>query len=56
MCREKSKILTKQVEFLGNTINNNGIYPNKNRARDIAEKLKPTTLQELQAWLGAANY
>ena len=56
-CAEKkSKILTKEVEFLGNTINNNEIYPNKNRAISIADKPKPTTLQELQAWLGAANY
>ena len=31
----KSKILTKEVEFLGNTISDNEIYPNKDRARSI---------------------
>ena len=41
---------------MGNIINNNEIYPNKNLAKSIADKLKPTTLQEFQVWLGAANY
>ncbi len=47
---KKSKILTKEVEFLGNTISDNDIYPNKNRAKCIIEKPKPTNLKELQAW------
>ncbi len=53
---KKSKILTKKVEFLGNTISDNEIYPNNGRARSIINKPRPTNLQELQAWLGAANY
>jgi hypothetical protein len=53
---KKSKILTKEVEFLGNTISDNEIFPNKNRARSIINKPRPTNLQKLQAWLGAANY
>jgi hypothetical protein len=32
------------------------ISPNPNRAKCISEKKKPTTLKDLQSWLGAANY
>ncbi len=54
---KKSKIVTKGVEFMGITISNNEIYPNKNRGKCIIEKPKPTNLSELpRAWLGAANY
>ena len=52
----KSKMVTLEVDFLGNTISENKIYPNKNRAKCLKEKPKPETLNELQAWLGAANY
>ncbi len=41
---------------MGNTISINEIYPNNNRAKCIIDKPKPSNLQELQAWLGAANY
>jgi hypothetical protein len=37
-------------------ISDNEIYPNKDRARCIINKPKPTNPQELQAWLGPANY
>ena len=52
----KSKMITMEVEFLGNTISENKIFPNKDRARCILQKTKPETLNELQAWLGAGNY
>ena len=52
----KSKMVTTEVEFLFNTITENKIYPNKDRAKCVSQKPKQTTLTELQAWLGAANY
>jgi hypothetical protein len=54
--KSKSKMVTTEIEFLGNTISLNRIYPNRNRAKCMREKPRPETLKELQAWLGAANY
>ncbi len=44
------------LQFLGNTICNGNIYPSKNRANAINKKPQPKLLNELQAWLGTANY
>jgi hypothetical protein len=52
----KSKMITMEVQVLGNTISENKIFTNKDRARCILQKPKPETLNELQAWLGAGNY
>lgn len=52
----KSKMVTKEIDFLGNTISENNIYPNKDRAKCLINKPKPTSLNELQSWLGVANY
>jgi hypothetical protein len=37
----KSKMVTLEVDFLGNTISENKIYPNKNRAKCLRDKPKP---------------
>jgi hypothetical protein len=50
------KMVITEIEFLGNTISENKIYPNRNIAKCIRQKPRPETLKELQAWLGAANY
>jgi hypothetical protein len=54
--KNKSEMVTQEVQFLGNTINNGNIYPSKNRANAINQKPQPQLLNELQAWLGTANY
>ena len=53
---DKSKILTESIEFLGNEITNHQIKPTQKRAEAIAKQPKPTTLKELQRWLGVGNY
>ena len=54
--KNKSEMVTQEVQVLGNTISNGNIYPSKNRANAINQKPKPQLLSELQAWLGTANY
>jgi cytochrome c peroxidase len=54
--KNKSEMVTQEVQFLGNTISNGNIYPSKNRANAINQKPQPQLLNELQAWLGTANY
>jgi hypothetical protein len=54
--KSKSQMVITEIEFLGNTISENKIYPKRNKAKCIRQKPRPETLKELQAWLGAANY
>ena len=52
----KSQFIVEEVTFLGNIVKENHIYSNKDRAKALMEKPQPSTLKELQAWLGVANY
>ncbi len=53
--KNKSEMVTQEVQFLGNTISNGNIYTSKSRANAINQKPQPQLLNELQAWLGTAN-
>ena len=44
------------MEFLGNEISHKQIRPRRGRAEAICQTQRPKTLQELQRWLGVANY
>jgi hypothetical protein len=39
--KNKSKMVQTEVEFLGNTVSEGKIYPNRNKASVIRQKPKP---------------
>jgi hypothetical protein len=53
---DKSQLVVDKIAFLGNSISKNQIKPNPDRAKCLINRPKPTNLQELQGWLGVANY
>ena len=44
------------LDFLGYKVDSNGIYPMEDRVNAIREQVPPTTIKELQRFLGMINY
>jgi transposase InsO family protein len=53
---EKCEFHKKEIEFLGSIITTTGIRMDPKKVTAIQEWPKPTTLKEVQAFLGIANY
>jgi len=53
---EKSKFHLHQVNFLGFTISSSGILMDKNKVSAITEWKPPTSIKEIQCFLGFANF
>ena len=53
---DKSKLLTRKIEFLGNIIEDGEIKPHPKRASCLKEMNRPETLAQLQRLLGMTNY
>lgn len=53
---EKCKLVCNEVVFLGNTIDSNGIRPDKSRVDPILAYSLPKTVHDLQRFLGMLNF
>ena len=53
---EKSQLITKKIEFIGNVIEGGEIRAHPKRAKCLREMKRPETLAELQRLLGLTNY
>ena len=54
--RAKCVLAQSSVEFLGYKVDKNGITPLPDRVTDIKKTAQPTTVKELQSFLGMINY
>ena len=52
----KCKFFVDTIEYLGHIIGPDGVRPNLDLIKAIQEYPRPTTLKELQSFLGLANY
>lgn len=52
----KSKFAEREVEYLGYTINKDGIHPTADRVKAIIEFEKPKNISELRRYLGIINF
>ena len=52
----KCKLLQKKVKFLGSIVSSEGIEPDPDKIKAVSEWPEPTTLTELRAFVGLANY
>lgn len=53
---DKSEFFKKQVEFLGFTVNKEGIKPSESKIIALKEYPEPTNLRELRSFLGLSSY
>jgi hypothetical protein len=53
---EKCEFYKTEVEFLGNIISTEGFRPDPRKTKSITEWPTPTSVKEVQAFLGLANY
>ena len=54
--RKKCILGRSSLEFLGYMVDENGISPLPDRVKAIRESKRPTSVKELQRWLGMVNY
>ena len=54
--QQKCTFLVPEVDYLGYTINKEGIKPSASKVQAIQEAKTPTCLSELRAFLGMLNY
>lgn len=54
--REKCKFLVPEVLYLGHIVNREGIKPAEEKVKSIKQAPRPTSVKELQAFLGMINY
>ena len=54
--RSKCVFQAPEVTYLGHRITRDGIYPLKEKVKAIQDSPRPTSLKELQAFLGMLNY
>lgn len=53
---KKCQLLKDEVVFLGHVVSGEGISPNPALVKDVQDWQPPTTIRELQAFLGLCNY
>lgn len=53
---KKCNFLQKDIEYLGHTIDRNGIRPTKKKIDAITKASEPTNAKELRSFLGVINY
>lgn len=54
--KEKSKICLNEVKFIGYVFNQNGVRPDDSKVKAICEMPRPTSVSEVQRFLGMVNY
>lgn len=54
--KEKCSFLQSQLEFLGHTISSQGIMPQSSKCKSINNMPIPTSLRDIQAFLGMTGY
>ncbi|KAK3744137.1 hypothetical protein QZH41_006175 [Actinostola sp. cb2023] len=54
--KEKSKILRDELSYIGYIITAEGVKPNPDKVKGIAEMKVPTDIKELQRFMGMVNY
>ena len=52
----KYEFHVKEIKFLGLVITTNGVWINKEKVKAVKEWLEPENLEEVQAFLGFANF
>jgi len=52
----KCKLFKKKVQYLGYTVSGFGILPSSEKTRAVAEFPRPTSVKEVQRFLGLTNY
>lgn len=53
---DKSELGQNELEFLGHTINSQGILPTRERVHPIVSYPRPRTVQDLRRFLGLVNF
>lgn len=56
VCKDKCTFFAKSVDYLGHTIDKEGLHPSKKIVEAILQAKAPTNVKELQSFLGLANY
>ena len=54
--QDKCSFAVPFVEYLGHTIDKNGLHPSPNKLRAIQDAPEPTNLSELRSFIGLLNY
>jgi hypothetical protein len=54
--QDKCAFRTERVNYLGHTIDKEGLYVDENRLKVIQEVKQPTDLSELRSFLGMVNF
>ena len=54
--RDKCEIGKKSITFLGHTVNASGILPNTEKTKAVSDFPVPSSVSELQSFLGAVNF
>ncbi|XP_055923337.1 uncharacterized protein K02A2.6-like [Eupeodes corollae] len=54
--KEKSKICLNEVKFIGYIFNQHGVRPDDSKVKAICEMSRPTSVSELQRFLGMVTY
>ncbi|KAK3755128.1 hypothetical protein QZH41_005886 [Actinostola sp. cb2023] len=54
--KEKSKILRDELSYIGHIITAEGVKPDPDKVKGIAEMKVPTDIKELQRFMGMVNY
>jgi hypothetical protein len=54
--KSKSDFFTDTIEYLGHIVGPDGIRPNPKLVQALQDFPRPTTLKEMQSFLGLANY
>eukprot|EP00944_MAST-04C_sp_MAST-4C-sp1_P004877 g4877.t1 len=53
---KKTRLLLKELKFLGHIINKLGLKPNPDKVKVITEAQRPTSRKQLRSWLGLVGY
>ncbi|XP_054272605.1 uncharacterized protein K02A2.6-like [Macrosteles quadrilineatus] len=54
--KDKCKFFQTQIDYLGHTIDQNGLHKNKDKVEAILKSPKPSNVSELRTFLGLTNY
>lgn len=54
--KTKSKFLLNEIKFIGHVFNKDGVRPDNEKVNSILEMPIPTSVLELQRFLGMVNY